>query len=323
MAQKHWRKYDLNLLVTFVTLMETRSVTGAAQRLSLGQSAMSHSLARLRTMLDDPLFERRGHQMVPTARALDIAPKIEALLDTLATDVLTPPAFEPVLFDGQIRLGLTDYAELIFAPALFDTLNQQLPLAQLSLRPVDRRHCLDAIKNDDVDAVIGVIPDNTEILDSQILYHEQHVCLFDPHSTGLGTPITLADFVATPHALVSTYGQLSSPIDARLAALGYHRQVVMGSQRFLTVRQLLKGRQLLCTVPELMARLDTFNDANHLAFSPPPIDVPGFDIGLAWRHQASGHPKMQWLIDQITTIVDKRVASLKTSSTLSHSQKET
>ncbi|SIO03481.1 LysR family transcriptional regulator [Salinivibrio sp. ES.052] len=311
MAQRQWRKYDLNLLVTFVTLMETRSVTRAAERLSLGQSAMSHSLSRLRTMLDDPLFERRGHQMVPTARALDIAPKVEALLATLATDVLTSPQFDPTSFDGQIRLGLTDYAELIFAPSLFDTLNQQLPMAQLSLRPVDRQHCLSALKNDDVDAVIGVIPDDSGLLDSKVLYREQHVCLFDPHSTGLTPPINLVDFISTPHALVSANGKLSSPIDTTLSEQGYHRHIVMGSQRFLTVRQLLKGRQLLCTVPELMARLDTFNDAHDLTFSQPPIDVPGFDIGLAWRRQASGDPKIKWLTTQITAIISQRVSVLK------------
>lgn len=311
MAQKQWRKYDLNLLVTFITLMETRSVTRAAERLALGQSAMSHSLSRLRVMLDDPLFERRGHQMVPTARAIDIAPKIQALLDTLASEVLVPPYFDPQHYDGQVRIGLTDYAELIFAPALFDSFTTHLPHAQLSLRPVDKKSCQQALDNDEVDVVIGVLPEGMENMASQLLYHEQHVCLFDPKSTGLQSPISLADFVATPHALVSTQGQLTSPIDQTLTKLGYHRHVVMGSQRFLTVRQLLKQRQLLCTVPELMARIDNFDDTDTLALSAPPIDVPGFDIHLAWRQQISAHPRTQWLIAHITETVLTRVDALK------------
>ena len=73
MNRNDLRRVDLNLLIVFETLMHERSVTRAAEKLFLGQPAISAALARLRALFDDPLFVRTGRSMEPTARALDIA----------------------------------------------------------------------------------------------------------------------------------------------------------------------------------------------------------------------------------------------------------
>lgn len=312
MNSVNWRSLDLNLLVTFVTLMETRSVTLAAEKLSLGQSAMSHSLGRLRKMLNDPLFVRQGHQMAPTFRATELYPVVKEVLATVANKVLNQDDFDPEQFQGAVRIGLTDYAELVFASSLFDAFGQAAPLCQLSLRPVDRENCYKALTNDEVDVVIGAIPDILPDVDTALLYKERHVCLFDAQATGLHTPLSLPDYLVTPHALVSTDGKLSSPVDKSLSELGYHRQVAVGSQRFLTVRHLLKGRNLLCTVAELMALLDSFND--NLTISDTPIEVAGFDIRLGWHSHLSEHPKVAWVRKLVGETVTSRVAQLKATN---------
>ncbi len=51
-------RFDLNLLVALDALLAERSVTRAAARVGLGQSAMSHNLARLRALFGDELLER-------------------------------------------------------------------------------------------------------------------------------------------------------------------------------------------------------------------------------------------------------------------------
>lgn len=60
---------DLNLLAALDVLLAERNVTRAARRLGLTQSSMSHTLARLRNALSDPLMVRAGRAMVPTPRA--------------------------------------------------------------------------------------------------------------------------------------------------------------------------------------------------------------------------------------------------------------
>ena len=65
------RRIDFNLLIVFETLMHERSVTKTAEKLFLGQPAIS---AALRTLFNDELFARTGRTMEPTTRALQIFP---------------------------------------------------------------------------------------------------------------------------------------------------------------------------------------------------------------------------------------------------------
>ena len=69
-------RYDLNLLPIFVALLEERSVTRAADRLGMTQSALSNALTRLRTVLQDPLFIRERYGMRPTPKAEALAPAL-------------------------------------------------------------------------------------------------------------------------------------------------------------------------------------------------------------------------------------------------------
>src|SRR5512138_1327898 len=81
MNQIDLRGFDLNLLVVFEVLMAERNVTRAAARLGRTQSAVSHSLARLRSQLDDPLLVKSGRQMEPTAAALAFFEQARPILD--------------------------------------------------------------------------------------------------------------------------------------------------------------------------------------------------------------------------------------------------
>eukprot|EP01034_Spumella_vulgaris_P012949 gene12949-16494_t len=76
MNRNDLRRVDLNLLIVFETLMHERSVTRAAEKLFLGQPAISAALSRLRGLFDDPLFVRTSEGMLPTPRA-------EAMMDTV------------------------------------------------------------------------------------------------------------------------------------------------------------------------------------------------------------------------------------------------
>ena len=73
-------RIDLNLLVALDALLTERSVTRAAARVGLGQSAMSHNLARLRTLFGDELLTRGSEGMRPTPRALALIDPVRIAL---------------------------------------------------------------------------------------------------------------------------------------------------------------------------------------------------------------------------------------------------
>ncbi|GHA57022.1 LysR substrate-binding domain-containing protein [Photobacterium aphoticum] len=305
----NWRGVDLNLLIAFSALMETRSVTKAAAKLSMGQSAMSHNLSRLRTLIDDPLFERHGHQMIATDKALELAPVVEHILQLVTSEILQPGDFSPAHYQGIFRIGLTDYAELLFAPALFDAIQQHAPHSQLSFCNVDRNNYQQAAEAQQIDVIIGSMKDLPREFDSQYLYTEDHVCLFDSTATGLSTPIDLARYIQTPQALVTPDGKLASNVDNQLQQQGFQRHIAVGSSSFLTIRHLLTGRNLLCVVSTLMAKLDVFQDT--LTQCRPPVDIPDFDINMLWLRRNATHPRQEWLRQCVHQTITARVNELR------------
>src|ERR1700730_15016146 len=74
------RRFDLNLLAVFEVLMRERSVTRAAERLGRTQSAVSHSLSRLRDQRGDPLLIEGARVRKPAAVARDFAEEGRPLL---------------------------------------------------------------------------------------------------------------------------------------------------------------------------------------------------------------------------------------------------
>ncbi|MGZ3324489.1 MAG: LysR family transcriptional regulator, partial [Xanthobacteraceae bacterium] len=95
MSEIDLRRFDLNLLVVFDILMLERSVTRAAERLGRTQSAVSHSLSRLREQFGDPLLIKGGVRMQPTAFALDLIEQARPMLGGIQR-VLTPQhIFDP------------------------------------------------------------------------------------------------------------------------------------------------------------------------------------------------------------------------------------
>ena len=309
MNEINWKAVDLNLLVVFRTLMETKSVSLAADRLFVGQSAMSHSLSRLRELLNDPLFERQGHKMIPTAKAIQLYPMIDKVLQTITGDILKADTFEASEFSGTFKIGMTDYAELLFAADIFDAIHQLAPKAQLCFTTVDKANYQDRFDSEPLDLVIGSMKPEQKDLQYQKLYTEKHVCMWDGNRHQFKTPITLDDYLSLPHALVSPDGSLKTGVDKQLSALGAERAVSVASKHFLTIRHLMTKRDFICVVPELMAQLDLFSE--QLVHSEPPIEVGEFDIQLIWQTRNKENKRYQWLKELLIQTIEKSVSAYK------------
>jgi DNA-binding transcriptional LysR family regulator len=67
---------DANLLLALDALLHEGSVTAAARRMNVTAPAMSHTLARLRATLGDPLFVRSGNRLLPTPRAVALRDRV-------------------------------------------------------------------------------------------------------------------------------------------------------------------------------------------------------------------------------------------------------
>ncbi len=293
MESINWKGVDLNLLVAFSQLYRHRSVSLAAEKNHVSQSAMSHSLSRLRALFNDPLFVRKGHVMLPTEQAATMAPLIEELLHTVQHQLLTTSQFVAHDYQGVCRIGLTDYAEFIFAPVIFDEIRRQAPQSQVSFVNVNRHNYSVLTDSENLDVVIGSFPQLAETFSGHTLYQEEHVCLCRDDLFENKDALSLEDFISIEHALVSPDGQLSTQVDALLKQEGLTRNVTVASRNFLTIRSLLSHRRLLAIVPQRMATATGFDD--RLIAYPPPVPVANFTIQMAWLSHRTHQEKNVWL----------------------------
>jgi DNA-binding transcriptional LysR family regulator len=131
MHELHLRSLDLNLILALDALLEERSVTRAAQRVGITQSAMSHALARLRAVTGDALLVRTGSGLVATARAEELGPPIRRALEGVATALRPPQVFDPKTAERRIRIGTGDYGEIVLLPRVLERLAKEAPRVDL------------------------------------------------------------------------------------------------------------------------------------------------------------------------------------------------
>src|SRR3981081_4343294 len=103
------RSVDLNLLVTFEAVLTDRSVSAAAERLGVTQSAVSHALRRLRAVFHDQLRGRGPAGMEPTPRALQIAEVVTEALGQIEQVISEQRGFDPGSSERSFTVRVDDY----------------------------------------------------------------------------------------------------------------------------------------------------------------------------------------------------------------------
>lgn len=120
-------RFDLRLLLVFEALHDTRNSRGAACRLGVTPSAVSHALGRLRRIFADELFVYDGRRMQPTERAGAILPALSRALTILRQEVMTAVPFDPATARREFRIGTPEFAEMVLAPVVMDAFRSLAP----------------------------------------------------------------------------------------------------------------------------------------------------------------------------------------------------
>ena len=286
-------RLDLNLLVAFDALLTERSVTRAGKRIGLGQSAMSHNLARLRTLFGDELLTRSTEGMRPTPRAMALADSVRLTLAQIQSTVLQSEAFEPATADRVFRIGLADSIEVAVIPGLIERLQASAPGVSLRLRSTNRMSILEELDTGTLDLGIGVFSQGQTHHKRRQLYTESFLCLFSPKQLDLTPPISLQDYLHWPHVLTSLADDARGAVDEALTKSKLKRSIVMTTPGFLAVPFVVRRARVITTMPSRLARY--FSEAFGLITSPVPIDLPSFTISLLWHESFDHDPGHQWL----------------------------
>lgn len=289
------RGVDLNLLVVLEALLAERHVSRAAVRLNMSQPAVSHALARLRQLFDDPLLIRRNGRFVPSARALELAPALAEALRQVR-EVLGPPGFDPAQESRTFRLAMSDYGSAVVLPGLATALRAEAPGVALTVRQASREAMIQQVMDGDCDLALGVFPHLPERVESARLFLESFACLADRRSLGAAAGdagMSMAAYLARPHLLVAMSDAAGTEIDAALQAAGHARRVVLTVPHWGVAPRLVAGTDLVLTVARKALAAVERDPA--LAVFPPPFAIPPFPFVQAWHQRRTGDPAHQWL----------------------------
>lgn len=292
------RGVDLNLLVAFVALMDTRSVTRAAELLCIGQPSASHALKRLRDLLGDPLFVRCPHGMAPTPRALALEQPIRDVLASISATLFEGAMFDPGTARRNFRVGASDYAQIAIAEGVLAWMAKVAPACRLILTAADCDTVGRSLDRGDIDCAVGAFPALSWASHQQVLYTESYLCLFDSVACGIEGVITQDQWLGLPHAIMSTRGDLAGPLDEMLAKRGLARHVAVSTPHFLAIPWLLKGKRLIAALPGRLALRCAA--AAGLTACPLPFATPGFPVSMVWNARTDAEPGNRWLREAMT-----------------------
>lgn len=295
------RSFDLNLLVAFDALMQERSVTRAATRLRVGQPAMSHSLSTLRMLFQDELFVRVGTVMQPTARARMLSGPIRTALDQMQTALHARTLFDPATEERTVRLGFSSEVELLLLPELTARMRQSAPGVRLLCRSTGKEEVHRMLDDGALDLAVGCFDAVAQRHRSRFLFEQSLSCVFNARQLALGTPISLADYLAAPHALVTRTDSLQGCLENALTEIGADLDIVAAGSEFLTILATVACAPVITTIPTRMACL--YAPRFGLTVCPAPLTLRLPAVAMVWSLQLDQDPASAWIRDQVAEIL--------------------
>ena len=314
MATVTLRNLDLNLLKVFDVVMSERSLTRAAQLLSLTQPAVSNALRRLREAVGDELLVRKGRSLEPTPRGQELWVAVRDTLKRLQT-ALEPSVFAASSANTTFVLTMADATAAELMPPLVALIAEQAPGVSLRVVPLTTRDPRRLLDEGHADLAIGNFPavmtDLAALAQSgeavSFLHHRlfqgDYVCVMrrgHPLSKGA---FTLDRYCAARHMLVSFSGRAHGFIDEALAVLGRSRRVVLTVNQFFTAGKVVAHSDLLTVLPRHFVNVTGF--ADQLVLRELPLAPLTIHVDALWHQRQDSSSAHAWLRTQVVALAEK------------------
>lgn len=293
-----YRRLDLNLLVALDALLEEGSVSRAAERLHLGQSATSAALGRLREHFDDPLLVQVGRRLEPSALARVLQPKVREALRLAREIAEAPLSFVPAKCERHFVLAASDYVAAVLLPQVSRVLALEAPDVSLSIRdlprPRDGDVVSEALEYRKCDLVI-VPPQrsNADYPQTELLSDEL-CCLVSADQSRYAAGLSLADYCAADHVVREFADGQQQGMDAvHLRELGIERRVAVAVGNFALMAEFVAGTARVATLFRRQA--EALAARYPLKVLPAPLAFPQTRQVLQWHPHQDLDPALEWL----------------------------
>jgi DNA-binding transcriptional LysR family regulator len=300
-----FQRLDLNLLVALDALLTERSVSLAAERICLSQSATSSALGRLRDYFGDELLVVKGRQMVLTSRAEELVEPVRAVLEQIRTTISVSPPFDPATSDRVIRIMASDYiTEVLLASALIE-LQAVAPNMRFEIQSMTES-LVETLERGFVDVLItidyAISPDHP----SQILFEDDYVVVGWNQNPAMSGPMTRELYFSLGH-VVPRFGRskMTNFDDWFMRRQKQSRNVEIVTPSFLAMPSFVIGSNRIATMHRRMAnRLSTYHP---LTIREVPLDIPTIREAIQWHISNNNDPAIRWVVERLSVAASQKV----------------
>jgi DNA-binding transcriptional LysR family regulator len=291
---------DLNLLRAFEAVWATRSVSKAAERLSLTQPAVSSALARLRASYGDPLFTRVGNRMEPTPLCAERAPFLLDALGLIDRSLAARSGFEAATSTRTFTLGMRDIGEATLLPAVVTHCARQAPgvCLQTVLSPLETTS--EKLADGRVDLAVGYLPALQAGIHRRILFNQRYVCVMRRGNPLAQGRFGIKELKRAEHLSIDYTGTGHALVERQLRDQGLDRSTRLRIPHYLAAPPLLAVTDLVCLMPQMLASLVV--DKYGLVSRPVPLKSVDFPIALYWHDRFHREQGNVWLRGVFTAL---------------------
>jgi DNA-binding transcriptional LysR family regulator len=298
------KNLDPSQLVALHFLLEERSVSQAAVRMSISQSSMSHRLARLRRELGDPLFVRDGRSLVATRRAEAMAVPLAAAMRSLEEALAPQEEFSPRNLTGPFSLYVPDLLAPLL-PTIVRSLRSEAPALELEVQMVSPK-LVEVLGGKR--AAVALAP--TAFATPQLMSRRIGTLEFGVVARGghpaLQHKLTVKRWLEFGHVVVEIGNDSKNLIEETLRKKRLKRDVVMRVPSFLTGLVTVASSDYLMNAPRSLV-LESMKSLR-LQVCPAPLPLPRVTFSMLWHERHQTDPAHEWLRRHIRTIVEPILA---------------
>jgi DNA-binding transcriptional LysR family regulator len=291
---------DGHLLQLLLAVLEEGSITRAAQRLGVTQSAVSHLLDKLRAIVGDPLFVKSGRGIVATAHAHALASRARVMLDELRS-FSHAAGFDPATLVATVTIAANDLQRDLLLPALLRHVRRLAP--GFALRVISSgAPTAEMLRDEHCQLVITPRPPCASDVVQKRLFEDQYRVFYD--ASQREPPQTQDDYLAADHVTVLYEPRRRLDIDEVLAERGIERRFVAQLPSFAGIAPFLRGSTSIATLPSLL-RAHLLRD---LDMAPVPVACPSMPMYMVWHLRHQTDPIHRWLREQLEAVVGPALA---------------
>jgi len=301
---------NLNLLLALHWLLVERSVTRAAVRLGVTQSAMSRSLGQLREWFDDQLLVPADRKMLLTARAAGLLEPLTASLDGLRGLLRPPQAFDPATATGTVRMAATEHALGAVVHEFVGQLMIRAPLFDVQIEPAGR-DVFSQLAAGRLDILVvpkvGRLPHDLRAVD---LLRERFLSVVRQDHPVAQRKLTLRRFCALQHVVVYPLGGDADSLVSRvLTQRGLERRVAVRVPYFESALRIVAETDYIVTIPAALDPTACSSIGSRrrtaLVCLKTPVAMPGFVLQAVWHRRHDDDPLQRWLRELLASVLDK------------------